>query len=69
MADKELAQICRQTLPELSEVLCGKMVQHAGGSLRRLWKMMTIADRTGKETGDAINADMLEQLDKMLLKN
>jgi hypothetical protein len=31
--------------------------------------MMTIADRTSKETGDAINADMLEQLDKMLLKN
>ena len=69
MADKELAQICQHTLPELSEVLSNKMVQRANGSPRRLWKMMTIADRTSKETGDAINADMLEQLDKMLLKN
>lgn len=69
VANDELAQIVRATLPSLEDNLLKDMVKRAEGSPRRLWKMMTIAYRASKTTGDPINADMLSELDQMLLKN
>ena len=68
MADDEMMQICQATLPELSEVLCRNAAQRAKGRLRRLWKIMELADRASQQSGEPISADMLAQAEAMLNK-
>lgn len=68
MADNEMMEICQQTFPDLSEVLCRNAAQRAKGRLRRLWKIMELADRASQQSGEPISADMLAQAEAMLNK-
>lgn len=69
VADEELAEIGRVTLPQVSDTLLKNMVKRANGSPRRLWKIMYHCDRWSKQHSEPINADMVQAIDDMLLKN
>lgn len=69
VADDELAQIARVTLPNISVVLINEIVKCANGSPRRLWKMMENCDRWSKLHQEPINADMVQAVKQSLMGN
>lgn len=67
VADDELTQIARLTLPSVSDTLLKEIVKHAQGSPRRLWKMMDNCDRYSKSHQEPINAEMVQVAKQSLL--
>lgn len=68
VANNELAQIARLTLPSLPENALKEMVLMAHGSPRRLWKAMKLVYGMSQSHNEPINVDMVAEAKRMLVQ-
>lgn len=68
VANNELAQIARLTLPSLPENALKEMVLMAHGSPRRLWKAMKLVHGMSQSHNEPINVDMVAEAKRMLVQ-
>lgn len=68
VANNELSQIARATLPSLPENALKELVLMVNGSPRRLWKAMKLVHDMSESHKEPINVDMVHEAKRMLVQ-
>lgn len=68
VANNELMQIARVTLPSLPENALKEMVLMVNGSPRRLWKAMKLVHGMSQSHNEPINVEMVHEAKRMLVQ-